>query len=150
VRPQLWIFIAFVASALLFPLALGLSRLFHLDFMKERTAVTDVLPAAFVAMMLFWPLAISAWWSYPPLVPLILGIGLSLHWPVIGWSYGKTALYSAHAVVRAIACFSIWNWLPEGRFTVLPLSVSITYAITVLAIARDSRPAGSSPPPQVA
>jgi hypothetical protein len=135
---RVWIFAAAASSGLIFPLALLLARIFRCDFMRDRTAVSDVLLPAFVAMLLFWPMAISAWWTTPPLFPLILAIGMSLHWPVIGWSYGKTALYSAHAVVRAVVCFAIWNWLPSGRITLLPLSVALIYAATVAAILWDS------------
>ena len=70
----------------------------------------------------------------PELVPLILGIGMSVHWPVIGWMYGRTAIYTTHSVVRAIACFVVWNRFPEGRFMVLPFSVSGVYLLTVAAI----------------
>ena len=111
-----------------------LARLLRNDFMRDRTAVSDLLFPAFTSMMLFWPIVISAWWAYPPLVPLILGIGMSIHWPVIGWTYGRTAIYTAHAVVRAIACFVLWNWFPSTRFTVLPFAVSAVYLATVAAI----------------
>ena len=57
-------------------------------------------------------------------MPLIVAIGMSQHWPIIGWSYGKPGLYGAHAVVRAIGAFVIWNWLPDGRFTLLPFWVA--------------------------
>ena len=131
---HLWIFLAFVTSGLMFPLAMLLARLLRNDFMRDRTAVSDLLFPAFTSMMLFWPIVISAWWAYPPLVPLILGIGMSIHWPVIGWTYGRTAIYTAHAVVRAIACFVLWNWFPSTRFTVLPFAVSAIYLATVAAI----------------
>lgn len=36
-------------------------------------------------------------------VPLSLGIGMSLHWPVIGWMFGRTLLFSLHLAVRALA-----------------------------------------------
>jgi len=139
VREHLWIFGAFVTSGLIFPLALLLAKLFRCDFMNDRTPVTDVLFPAFTAMLLFWPMAVSAYWTYPALVPLILAVGMSMHWPVIGWSYGKTVLYSAHAVSRAAVCFYIWNWLPDDRRTLLPLSVSLIYLLTVLAILWDTR-----------
>jgi hypothetical protein len=131
---NLWIFLAFVTSGVMFPLAMLLARLLKNDFMRDRTAVSDLLFPAFTSMMLFWPIVISAWWTYPPLVPLILGIGMSIHWPVIGWTYGRTAIYTAHAVVRAIACFVLWNWFPSTRFTVLPFAVSAIYLATVAAI----------------
>lgn len=116
---QLWIFIAYVISGAMFPLALLFASLFRNSFMRDRTAVTDVLFPAFTSMLLFWPIAISAWWTYPQLVPLVLGIGMSIHWPVIGWMYGRSALYTTHAVVRAVTCFVLWNWFPSSRFTVL-------------------------------
>lgn len=143
-----WIFLAFVTSGAIFPLALLFARLFKNDFMRDKTAVADVLFPAFASMLLFWPIAISAWWTSPQLVPLVLGIGMSIHWPVIGWMYGRTAIYTTHAVARAIACFVLWNWWPSSRFTVLPYTVSAIYLITVWAILRasasDRRPLAQS------
>jgi hypothetical protein len=136
----LWILLAFVLSGILFPLALLLAKLFRIDFMRDRTPVSDVTFAAMASMLLFWPIAIAAYWSYPQLVPLILAIGMSIMWPVIGWSYARTGLFTAHAIVRAIACFVIWNWWPSGRFTILPLAVSLIYLITIVAIVLLSSP----------
>ncbi len=137
-----WIFLAVVSSGLIFPLAVLSARLFGNRFLSDRTAVSDLLGPAFTSMLLFWPVAISAWWTYPALVPLVLAIGMSQHWPVIGWSYARSSLFTVHAVVRAIACFVIWNWLPDGRITILPLAVAVIYALTVVAILVDSaRPA---------
>jgi hypothetical protein len=136
----LWIFVAFVTSGAIFPLALLFARLFKIDFMRDKTAVTDVLFPTFASMMLFWPIAISAYWTYPQLVPLVLAIGMSIHWPVIGWTYGRTAIFTAHAVVRAVACFVLWNWWPSTRFTVLPFTVSAIYLATVGAILIASTP----------
>lgn len=135
---SLWIFVAAVSSGLIFPMAVLFAKMFRCNFMKDRTAVTSVLVPTFISMLLFWPIAISAWWSFPPLFPLVLGIGMSLHWPVIGWTYDRTALFSAHAIVRAVVCFIIWNWMPEARMTLLPASVAAIYLVTVLAILIDS------------
>ncbi len=137
---NLWIFLAFVTSGAIFPLALLYARLFKIDFMRDKTSVTDALFPAFTAMLLFWPIAISAFWTYPQLVPLILAIGMSMHWPVIGWTYARTAIYTAHSVIRAIACFLLWNWFPSTRFTLLPFTVSAIYLATVAAILIASAP----------
>jgi hypothetical protein len=123
--PNAWILLTFYASGLLFPLALLYARIFRIDF---------------VSMLLFWPVAIAAFWSYPPLVPLVLAIGLSLHWPVIGWHYARTGIYVAHAVCRSIACFVLWNWWPSTRFTLLPFTVAAAYLLTVVAILISSSP----------
>ena len=137
---NLWIFLAFVTSGAIFPLALLFARIFKVDFMHDKTAATDVLLPAFTSMLLFWPIAISAYWTYPQLVPLVLAIGMSIHWPVIGWLYARTAIYITHAVVRAVACFVLWNWWPSSRFTVLPFTVSAIYLLTVCAILVASSP----------
>jgi hypothetical protein len=137
--PGHWILGAFVTSGMIFPLAMLLARVLRVDFMRDRTAVTDALPPAFASMLLFWPIAVAAWWTAPALVPLVLGIGMAIHWPVIGWTYDRTALFTAHAVVRAVACFAIWNWLPAHRFTLLPLAVAAIYLATVAAILASTR-----------
>ena len=62
---NLWIFLAFVTSGAIFPLAILFARLFKVDFMHDKTAATDVLLPAFASMLLFWPIAISAYWTYP-------------------------------------------------------------------------------------
>jgi hypothetical protein len=136
----LWIFLAFVTSGAIFPLALLFARIFKVDFMHDKTAVTDVLFPTLVSMMVFWPIAISAYWTYPQLVPLILAIGMSIHWPVIGWMYARTAIYTSHAVIRAVACFVLWNWWPSTRFTLLPFVVSAIYLATVCVILVASSP----------
>lgn len=142
--PQTWSLLAFILSGSIFPLALLFAKLFRNPFIKDRTAVTDVLVPAFASMLLFWPMAIAAMWHFNEMVPLILAIGMSIHWPVIGWSYCRTAPYIAHAIVRALVAFGIWQWLPEARFTGLPLSVAVIYLLTSLYIYIDSGRLGQS------
>ena len=132
-----WLTVAMWGSGAIFPLALIFARLFRNGFMTDRTAAGDVLLPTFISMFLFWPMLVSAIWTAPALAPLILAIGMSLHWPVIGWSYGKTALYTTHAVVRSIVVFAIWNAMPEARLTWLPFSVCAIYLATVAAIRID-------------
>lgn len=133
-----WCMAAFFGSGAIFPLALLFAAIFRNPFMKDRTAAGDVLLPAFISMLLFWPMIVAAIGTAPQLVPLILVIGMSLHWPVIGWSYGRAALYSAHSIVRAVAVLLIWLWMPEARLTLLPLAVAGVYLVTVLAIFVDS------------
>ncbi len=134
-----WLMAAMVGSGLIFPLALLLARLFDCRFMGDRTAVTSVLFPAFAGMLLFWPMLVAALSVAPALAPLMLAIGMSAHWPVIGWGYDRTALFTAHAVIRAVAVFVLWTWMPEGRMTLLPLAVAVIYGATVLAILIDVR-----------
>lgn len=145
--PKGWTVIALWGSGLIFPLAIGLAQAFRNGFLKDRTAVTDLLLPAFVSMLLFFPMLIASLRVAPELAPLILAIGMSLHWPVIGWTYGRTGLYTAHALVRALVCFAIWTWLPEGRYTLLPASVALVYLATIAAIFVDLRSvrAGTAP-----
>ncbi|HEY5710594.1 MAG TPA: hypothetical protein VIT38_01765 [Allosphingosinicella sp.] len=133
-RLQQWNLAAFVFSGAIFPLAILLSKISRSDFMKDKTATGDILGPAFVSMLLFYPIAFSAFWQFPELVSLIVAIGMSQHWPIIGWSYGKPGLYGAHAVVRAIGTFIIWNWMPDGRLTLIPFWVAAVYLGTVVAI----------------
>jgi hypothetical protein len=129
-----WILLTFYATGLIFPLAVLFGRLCRVNFMGERTAVSEVIWPAMGSMLLFWPMAFAAFPAYPEMVPLILAVGMSIMWPVVGWAYGRTALFTAHAVVRAVVCFALWEWMPSGRFTVLPLAVSAIYLVTVVVL----------------
>ena len=130
----LWNLLAFATSGTIFPLALLLAKLFKIDFMRDRTAVSDAIFPNLVSMLLFWPIAFSAYGTYPQLIPLILSVGMAVQWPMVGWTYGRTALFTTHAIVRAITCFVLWNWFPSTRFTLLPLSVALIYLLTIGAI----------------
>lgn len=133
-----WFPIALFGSGAIFPLAMMYGAIFRNNFMKDRSPVTSVLLPAFVAMLLFWPMAIGALWTEQALFPLILAVGLSLHFPVIGWTYNRTWLYMNHALLRAVAVFMVWWFLPDGRFTLLPLVVVAAYLITAAIVVVDS------------
>jgi hypothetical protein len=134
-----WAIVAFIASGLIFPMAVLLSRLLSVDFMNQKSSVDDAIGPAFIGMLLFWPMAFAAYWSAVELTPLILAIGMAMHWPIIGWTYGRPALYSAHAIVRALAAFGLWLLLPDQRAIWVPASVAVVYVATVIAILIDTR-----------
>jgi hypothetical protein len=134
-----WALLAFIGSGLIFPIAILLSKLLRVDFMGAKSAVDDAIGPAFIGMLLFWPMAFAAFWTAVHLTPLILAIGMAMHWPIIGWTYGRPALYSAHAIVRALAAFAIWLLFPEQRTTWVPASVSVVYLATVVAILADTK-----------
>ena len=133
-----WVAAALWGSGAIFPLALLFAAIFRNNFMKDKTAASGLLAPVFIGVLLFWPMAVAALWTYPELFPLILAIGMSLHWPAIGWMYGRTALFCAHAIIRAALVFYIWVWMPEHRLTLLPFAVAAVYAATVVAIIVDS------------
>jgi hypothetical protein len=134
-----WAMLAFIGSGLIFPIALLLSKLLGVNFMGEKSAVDDAIAPAFIGMLLFWPMAFAAYWTAVELTPLILAIGMAMHWPIIGWTYGRPALYSAHAIVRALAAFALWLIFPDQRTIWVPASVAVVYLGTVAAILADTR-----------
>lgn len=134
-----WSQLAFFATGAIFPLALLLAKLFKSNFMKDKGIVDSVVIPTFIGMLLFWPIMIAAVKTEPQLIPLLLAIGMSIHWPVIGWSYGRAAMFSAHSILRAIIVIYLWFAFPEARLTWLPFSVGIIYFLTVLAILIDTK-----------
>lgn len=130
---------AFGLSGLIFPLALVLAWMARIPFMKDRTVLSPVLVPTFIAMLLFWPmLFIATAESTAGVVMSILAIGLSLHWPVIGWTYGRTALFRAHAIARAGLVFGIFYAFPDERMLLIPLAVAACYAVTALIVYVDA------------
>jgi hypothetical protein len=83
-------------------------------------------------------MAVAAFDSDMSLVPLALITGLASHWPAVGWLYA-TAIFTVCAIVRVSLATAIWFLLPEARFTLLPLSTAVVYAITSWWILREVR-----------
>jgi hypothetical protein len=133
-----WSLLAAVMSGVIFPLAIAYAAIVRNPFMKVKVPDQGVVFMAMGGMLLFWPMAVAAMWNFNALTPLILAIGMSGHWPVFGWSYGRPLPFLAHAIVRAVVCFGIWQYMPDGRFTVLPAAVAVIYVVTVAVLFIDS------------
>jgi hypothetical protein len=130
--PRTWCLLGFFTSGLIFPLGLLLSKPMKSNLMLKAPLSGVVMPAM-TAMFLSWPMIIAGYVTDFSLVPLFLAIGMTLHWPVIGWMYGsKTCI--AHAISRVVVVTAIWFALPEQRFTLLPVAVSIIYFITIFGL----------------
>lgn len=134
---ELWTYVAFFGSGVIFPLGLLLSKPLKSDLMVKSPLSGIVFPAL-LAMFMSWPITIAAAYSNLELVPLTLAIGMALHWPIIGWMYNcKSCL--VHALVRVVLVTAVWFMMPEYRFTLLPILVSIIYFITIIGIKMELR-----------
>jgi hypothetical protein len=131
---------AFLATGLIFPLAMALAAVFRNPFMKDRTAVGGVVVPALLSMLLFWPMVVVAAQDSSAVTALVIfAIGMSMHWPVIGWAYGRMPLFAAHSVIRALAVIALWLMLPAAQlFVAIPLAVAAVYLASVIAIFVDS------------
>lgn len=133
-----WANIAVWASGAIFPLALLFAKLFDCPFMKDKTAIGDALLPTFISMLLFWPMLFVAVGAAPETFPVMLAIGMSLHWPVIGWSYGRTLPFTLHTVARAIGTVYIYYAFPQAAPLLISIFVMAAYLITAGFIYWDS------------
>jgi hypothetical protein len=132
-----WMLAAFFGSGLIFPLAILLQRPLGADVLAKSPLSGAVFAALFSMLIGTWSITITAFLKAPALVPLTLAIGMALHWPVIGWMYGRTVLFSLHLIVRTAAVMAIWLLWPTERFTLLPTAVSAVYFVTAVIILLD-------------
>ena len=123
-----WSITALVTSGLIFPLGILLSKPLGADLFPESPLSNLFLPAI-LPVGLSLAVTIPAFYVDTSLVPLCLAIGMNLHWPTIGWIYGRP-VFIVHAVVRAALVVFIWFAVPSATFTALPLSVGIVYLVT--------------------
>jgi FtsH-binding integral membrane protein len=128
-----WILAAFVASGLIFPVAVIAARAIRTDLLQTGDPLAGVALQAVIGMNLLWPLHFVLFNAAPQVVPLSLAIGMSVHWPVVGWMLG-TRLGLAHAIARAIGAWMIWTIWPADRLTLLPAFVALCYAATALCL----------------
>ena len=133
---QLWIFCAAFGSGLIFPLGLLLSRPLHAELFVKDEPLAGVAGFAVLSINLLWPVYFAVIYLAPELLPLALGIGMGLHWPVIGWMYGSRACL-VHAPLRTVLISALWLWLPAERLTLLPISVALLYLATVVWLRRE-------------
>ena len=120
--PTNWCLIAFITSGLIFPLALLLQRPTRSNIMVKDSPVASAGMVGFINVAIGWAMTIPAFHTDPQLVPLTLGIGMSLHFASIGWSYGSRVLMF-HPLVRAVVIVTLWYSLPGRRFTAIPLAI---------------------------
>ena len=90
--PKIWAIAGFFTSGLIFPLGLLLSKPLKSNLLVKHPLASVVMPAM-MAMFLSWPMTIAGFVIDVSLVPLCLAIGMSLHWPVIGWMYGNKSCF---------------------------------------------------------
>lgn len=133
-----WSLIAAVLTGAIFPIALAYAELSGNRFMQVDMPDKVIMIVALLAMLLFWPAAVVAMWNFNDMFPLILAIGMSTHWPIVGWAYGRLTPFVAHVAIRTVAVVLVWFLLPEGRFTVLPFMVFAVYLLTTIWLYIDS------------
>ncbi len=123
-----WGLSAAMLSGAIFPLGLLLQWPLKSHFMKSKSPVSGAVWAAVIAINFLWPVHVVIISAIPAAAPLTLAIGMTLHWPMIGWAYASRICY-LHAVTRLLVVTVLWYGFPEMRFTVLPLAVAGLYLL---------------------
>jgi hypothetical protein len=135
-KPQMWFFVSAFSSGLIFPLGLLLSKPLKSDILKTASPLNGIIGPALIAMAMFWPLAIAGAASNVSFITLALAIGMGIHWPVIGWMYGRK-VYLLHGIIRTVGTTMLWYIFPDQRFVLIPVFVSLAYLITIFGIKRE-------------
>lgn len=132
-----WCVAVLSAAVVATPIAIILFKKLVSRLALKSPLATLILPAL-LPVALSLGMAVPAFYSDLSLVPLALVIGMASHWPAVGWLYA-TPIFAVHAVVRVLLAAAIWFLLPECRFTWLPISTAVVYALTAVWILRDVR-----------
>jgi len=130
--PKAWIPIACFCTGLIFPIGMLLAKPLKSDIMAKSELGSLLLPAL-LSMLTFWPLAFAGAAGNPGFIPLAVGVGMGMHWPVVGWMYGGKS-FLAHFLIRTIGSTALWYALPDDRFTIIPFFVAGVYLITIFGI----------------
>ena len=131
-----WELAAAAGSGMIFPVGLLLQGPLRANFMKAKSPVGGAAIWSIVAINMLWPLHFVIMNIDPELVSLSLAIAMTLHWPVIGWSYdSKVAI--AHAFARIAAASLIYYGLPDERLTLLPFAMAGLYVLAAAGMAAE-------------
>jgi hypothetical protein len=133
--PRMWFLAAAFSSGLIFPLGLLLSKPMRSN-LKVSSPLSTLFIPALISMMMFWPLAIAGASTNISFIPLAMAVGMGIHWPVVGWMYGRR-IFLLHGIVRALGATLLWYAFPAQRFVWLPFFVALVYFITIAGIRRE-------------
>ena len=136
-EPTQWAYTAAMFSGAIFPIGILLQGVFKSPFMKAKSPLSGVTTAAIVAINLLWPIHMIVIWTAPQAAPLTLAIGMSLHWPIIGWSYASKVCM-AHAIVRVAVVTAIFFLAPQYSLVGIPLMVSGLYLLAAAGLSWES------------
>lgn len=131
-----WGLTAAMLSGFIFPLGLALQYPLKAKFMGVKSPVSSVAMWAIMAINFLWPVHFVVISAVPAAAPLTLAIGMTLHWPIIGWSYASRACY-AHAIARIAVVTAIWYGFPEWRYTGVSFAVAGLYLMAAAGIALE-------------
>ena len=106
--------------------------------MKAKSPVSGVAWAAIIAINFLWPVHFVIISVVPAAAPLSLAIGMTLHWPSIGWSYASRVCY-LHSAARIAVVTLLWYGFPDLRLTGLPLAVAALYLAAAAGMALEVR-----------
>ena len=134
--PEDWGLAAAYMSGGIFPLGLLLQGPLKAPFMKAKSPVGGAAIAAIIAINMMWPLHFVVYALDPVAIGFSLAIGMTLHWPVIGWSYASKVCY-LHAGARIAAIVGVWIAFPDERMTLLPFVVAALYLLAAIGIAME-------------
>ena len=135
-KPNTWCVLAFITSGMIFPLAIALQKPLRANMFVKSPLDSMTFPTLLPVMLCFG-FSIPAFHSQKDLVPLGLSIGMTMHWPMIGWMYGRTGAFSTHAIVRVLSAVALWYAFPDYRFSLVPLSTGVVYLATFLWLMWD-------------
>lgn len=136
-EPRSWCLVAFFTSGLILPLGMLLQKPFGARLFVP-SPLSSLFGIAMIPIALSFAVTIPAFFIDEQLVPLTLSVGMTVHWPAIGWIYGRTG-FVVHAIVRTALVCAFWFALPESRFIAIPLVVSLVYAATVAWLVMATR-----------
>jgi hypothetical protein len=130
-----WCVVVLSVAVVATPIAVVLFKKLVSQLTHKSPLATLILPAL-LPVALSLGMAVPAFYSDLSLVPLALVIGLASHWPAVGWLF-ETWILTVHAIVRVSLAAAMWFLFPEARFTLVPLSTGVVYAVTAWWIWRE-------------
>ena len=129
-----WALTAAMLTGAIFPIGFILQYPLKAHFMKAKSAVSGVAMMAIIAINLLWPVHVVIISIAPAAAAFTLAIGMTLHWPVIGWSYASLVC-QIHAAARIAVVSWIFFAMPDARMTALPFAVAALYLLAALGLA---------------
>lgn len=124
------IIIMFCCTGLIFPIALGISKIRKEKLLSSQNPFSKLMGQSIIMVNLLWAIHIPLFIYSPDFVPLSLGIALGLHWVIYSWII-QHPLGIIHSILRTFLILSMWLIFRENSLVYICFAIIVTYLFSL-------------------
>lgn len=125
-------------TGLLFPLAVGISRLIQVDWKLTDHPLGSLGLIFNIAQLIYFPLVFWAFFAFPEKMIVVFAVITGAHFFPYGWFYQAKAYYVMAPIISFVIMGIGWNMNPS-RLWLIPVSMMVFLLVLIVWLWVDYR-----------